>query len=181
MPSYCKRTILTYDLQKVNLQKLFFSRYTSVLTRQQSEAIGPEELDTLQSELETLLSSAAKRMKLLEEEKTTLTLWQEKGDIKKAPSKSKDLKRMASPVSTERPSKKAKVEKKKAVKIEPVEEPETTTTIPKIPRNETPLKFWRTVDMYCGDFNGDHLKTLEDIIRSLSDQLDYYKVPALGM
>ena len=45
--------------------------------------IGLEELDMVQADLETLLASAGKRLKILENEMQVLTNWQEKsGEIK---------------------------------------------------------------------------------------------------
>lgn len=43
-------------------------RYTAVLSRSEDDGIGIEELDTLQLELETLLSSASRRLRVLEAE-----------------------------------------------------------------------------------------------------------------
>ena len=50
----------------------------SVLQRSEDDGIGFEELDTLQSEIETLLASVAKRMRLLEGEEGNLANVQEK-------------------------------------------------------------------------------------------------------
>ena len=50
--------------------------------RSEDDGIGYEELDTLQTELETLLASVAKRMRQLENEIQVLTDWQDKKDKK---------------------------------------------------------------------------------------------------
>ena len=42
--------------------------FLSVLQRSDDDGIGVEEIDTLQSELETLLAAVAKRMRLIESE-----------------------------------------------------------------------------------------------------------------
>ena len=44
----------------------FCPRYTTVLQRTEDEGIGEDELDTMQLELENLLSNVSKRMRLLE-------------------------------------------------------------------------------------------------------------------
>ncbi|XP_061436479.1 transcriptional adapter 3-like isoform X1 [Lethenteron reissneri] len=58
-------------------------RYTAVLSRPAEDGVGPEELDTLQLELETLLAAASRRLRNLETEIQILTDWQDrKGDKK---------------------------------------------------------------------------------------------------
>ena len=55
----------------------------SVLARSEDDGIGLEELDSVQSDLETLLANAGKRLKQLENEIQILQNWQEKnGDVK---------------------------------------------------------------------------------------------------
>lgn len=53
-------------------------RYTAVLARSEDDGIGIEELDTLQLELETLLSSASRRLRVLEAETQVIPC---RGDI----------------------------------------------------------------------------------------------------
>ena len=50
----------------LSLPQQFCPRYTTVLQRTEEEGIGEDELDTLQLELENLLSNVSKRMRLLE-------------------------------------------------------------------------------------------------------------------
>ena len=57
--------------------------WISVLQRSSEDGIGLEEADTLQTELETLLASVAKRMRLLENEIDILASWQDKARDKK--------------------------------------------------------------------------------------------------
>lgn len=57
-----------YDFKPVEHGKLC-PRYTAVLSRSDDDGIGIEELDTLQLELETLLSSANRRLRALEEQR----------------------------------------------------------------------------------------------------------------
>lgn len=57
-----------YDFNPVEHVKLC-PRYTAVLGRSEDDGIGIEELDTLQLELETLLSSATRRLRALEEQR----------------------------------------------------------------------------------------------------------------
>ena len=57
-----------YDFKPVEHVKVC-PRYTAVLGRSEDDGIGIEELDTLQLELETLLSSANRRLRALEEQR----------------------------------------------------------------------------------------------------------------
>jgi len=52
------------------------------LSRDESDCVGLEEVDSLHSELETLLASVAKRQRLLQNELNLLNNWQEKGKDK---------------------------------------------------------------------------------------------------
>ncbi|KAH0630324.1 hypothetical protein JD844_013254 [Phrynosoma platyrhinos] len=56
-----------HDFKSVDHLKVC-PRYTAVLARSEDDGIGIEELDTLQLELETLLSSASRRLRVLETE-----------------------------------------------------------------------------------------------------------------
>ena len=57
--------------------------FISVLSRGESETVVFDELDAVQVDLETLLASAGKRLKVLENEIQILQNWQEKnGEIK---------------------------------------------------------------------------------------------------
>ena len=52
--------------------------------------------------------------------------------------------------------------------------------LPKIPKNDTPNRFWTMVEPYCADITTDDLKFLDELIRQHEDNADYYKVPSLG-
>ena len=58
-----------------------------VLQRSDEDGIGLEELDTLQTEFETLLASVAKRMRQLEAEISILSNWQDAKSVKVADTK----------------------------------------------------------------------------------------------
>lgn len=66
-----------HDFKSVDHLKVC-PRYTAVLARSEDDGIGIEELDTLQLELETLLSSASRRLRVLEAETQVITY---RGDI----------------------------------------------------------------------------------------------------
>lgn len=52
--------------------------------------------------------------------------------------------------------------------------------LPKIPKNETPNRFWAMVEPYCQEISSEDLKVLEEILRTHEDDAEYYKVPSLG-
>lgn len=66
-----------HDFKSVDHLKVC-PRYTAVLARSEDDGIGIEELDTLQLELETLLSSASRRLRVLEAETQVIPC---RGDI----------------------------------------------------------------------------------------------------
>lgn len=66
-----------HDFKSVDHLKVC-PRYTAVLARSEDDGIGIEELDTLQLELETLLSSASRRLRVLEAETQVIP---QRGDI----------------------------------------------------------------------------------------------------
>lgn len=66
-----------HDFKSVDHLKVC-PRYTAVLARSEDDGIGIEELDTLQLELETLLSSASRRLRVLEAETQVIPY---RGDI----------------------------------------------------------------------------------------------------
>lgn len=59
------------------------SRFSLVLLKNEDESICLDDLHPLQLELETLLSSVTKRMRLLDTETKILINWQEKKELKK--------------------------------------------------------------------------------------------------
>jgi len=49
-----------------------------------------------------------------------------------------------------------------------------------LPKNDTPNKFWASVDPYCTDIMPDDIKLLEELIATHSDMSDFKKIPPLG-
>uniref|UniRef100_UPI00358FDC7B transcriptional adapter 3 n=1 Tax=Myxine glutinosa TaxID=7769 RepID=UPI00358FDC7B len=181
-------------------------RYTAMLSRSAEEGIGAGELDTLQLELETLLAAASRRLRVLEAETQVLTDWQDrKGDKKFGKLAEPGIGGTAGPSKLVTPSgskpKKGKSEGKGAhghgaggsghgpgrpktklppPKITEYEFPEESTEAPRAPKNDTPSRFWASVEPYCADITPEDIRQLEEILNSTEDDSEYYKVPPLG-
>uniref|UniRef100_A0A8C6YZL1 Transcriptional adaptor 3 n=1 Tax=Nothoprocta perdicaria TaxID=30464 RepID=A0A8C6YZL1_NOTPE len=140
-----------HDFKSVDHGKVC-PRYTAVLARSDDDGIGIEELDTLQLELETLLSSASRRLRVLEAETQILTDWQDKkGDRRFLKLKEHDV---GASVKHGKP-KKQKLEgkgghstgpgpgrpksKNLQPKIQEYEFPDDPIDVPRIPKNDAGL------------------------------------------
>ncbi|XP_052798333.1 transcriptional adapter 3-A-like isoform X2 [Mya arenaria] len=191
--------LLFPDLECIDHVKLC-PRYTAVLSRGEGESIGLEELDGIQVDLETLLNSVGKRLKVLENEIQILQNWQEKnGDIKPLQKAKGGKVQPETPGkrgkgADEKPCKKFKdsagkpvmpVATKLKTKIGQVPEFDRVDSPPveisKLPKNNAVNKFWASVEPYCADITQENLKFLEDLLRSHEDDSEYLKVPPLGM
>lgn len=175
-------------------------KYTELLNRTEEEGIQKEDIDALQLELEMLLSSAVVRYRALQEEITNLSSAEERRDRRSKSNKSLSLldkkvreeKLKPKEVSTKSQSPlHTKLFKQKAVgnstnqpapNVHEVARNEGTKDAPKIllPKNDTPNKFWASVDPYCTDIMPDDIKLLEELVTSHGDTSEYKKIPPLG-
>ncbi|KAM7063649.1 transcriptional adapter 3 isoform 1-T1 [Molossus nigricans] len=144
-----------HDFKSVDHLKVC-PRYTAVLARSEDDGIGIEELDTLQLELETLLSSASRRLRVLEAETQILTDWQDKKGDRRFLKLGRDHE-LGAPPKHGKP-KKQKLEGKaghgpgpgpgrpKSKNLQPkIQEYEFTDDpidVPRIPKNDAPNRFW---------------------------------------
>ncbi|XP_066553737.1 transcriptional adapter 3 isoform X2 [Amia ocellicauda] len=182
-----------YDFKPVEHGKVC-PRYTAVLGRAEDDGIGIEELDTLQLELETLLSSASRRLRALEEQRQILTDWQDKKGDKRFLKLGKESELSAPPRHAK--PKKQKLEgkgghgpgpgpgrpksKNLQPKVQEYEFSEEPQDAPRIPKNDAPNRFWASVEPYCADITSEEIRVLEELLKPPEDEAEYYKVPALG-
>uniref|UniRef100_A0A8B9QVA9 Transcriptional adaptor 3 n=1 Tax=Apteryx owenii TaxID=8824 RepID=A0A8B9QVA9_APTOW len=181
-----------HDFKSVDHVKVC-PRYTAVLARSEDDGIGIEELDTLQLELETLLSSASRRLRVLEAETQILTDWQDKkGDRRFLKLKDHDV---GTSVKHGKP-KKQKLEgkgghgtgpgpgrpksKNLQPKIQEYEFPDDPIDVPRIPKNDAPNRFWASVEPYCADLTNEEVRVLEELLKPPEDEAEHYKIPPLG-
>ncbi|KAJ8265358.1 hypothetical protein COCON_G00144570 [Conger conger] len=182
-----------YDFKPVEHNRVC-PRYTAVLGRSDDDGIGIEELDTLQLELETLLSSASRRLRALEEQRQILTDWQDKKGDKRFMKLGKEADLTATPRHSK--PKKPKVDGKGShgpgpgpgrpksknlqPKISEYEFNEDPQDMPRNPKNDAPNRFWASVEPYCADITNEEIRVLEELLKPPEDEAEYYKVPALG-
>ncbi|NXO51928.1 TADA3 protein, partial [Aramus guarauna] len=182
-----------HDFKSVDHVKVC-PRYTAVLARSEDDGIGIEELDTLQLELETLLSSASRRLRVLEAETQILTDWQDKKGDRRFLKLSKDHD-VGTSVKHGKP-KKQKLEgkgghgtgpgpgrpksKNLQPKIQEYEFQDDPIDVPRIPKNDAPNRFWASVEPYCADLTNEEVRLLEELLKQPEDEAEHYKIPPLG-
>ncbi|XP_076471124.1 transcriptional adapter 3-B-like isoform X2 [Babylonia areolata] len=196
------------DLSIVNHEEEC-KRYTAILGRSPTETISIEELDTVQTDLEVLLASVGRRLKLLKSETQILQNWQEKKDVKtplikgkvsEPPTATKRGKGASSSTPEERPSKKFKESSGKAAPApssvaSPVarsksklpqmksegEAVNSAAELPRVVKNECVDRFWQAMENYCRPITDEDVKYLEEQVQKVEDEEStYFKIPPLG-
>ncbi|XP_066593071.1 transcriptional adapter 3-B [Prorops nasuta] len=176
-------------------------RYASILQRSAEEGVGMEDLDILQLELETLLSSVVVRNRMLQDEISSLSSSDERRDkrsksgkglsfyYKKVREEKVKPKEVTNKTQSPQP---AKLYKQKSLggstnqivtnpnDIGKIEGSKSDTPKLLLPKNDTLNKFWASVDPYCTDIMPDDIKLLEELIATHSDINDFKKIPPLG-
>ncbi|XP_067005455.2 transcriptional adapter 3-B isoform X2 [Anabrus simplex] len=201
-----KENVLTYPLIKTNDNDRALPRYSAVLHRTEEEGVGMDDLDALQLELEALLSAVAVRSRVLQEELQVLSNAEEKHDkkgkisplipgkrtksqqektVKKFKETSGKLLGEASHSTLSNKFTKAKglstiPPNSSLSDHEPLEslKPDTPKVPP--PKNDTPNKFWASVEPYCADTTPDDIRLLEDLLLEHANDSEYQKIPPLG-
>uniref|UniRef100_H2YJS9 Transcriptional adapter 3-like n=1 Tax=Ciona savignyi TaxID=51511 RepID=H2YJS9_CIOSA len=168
-------------------------QYTNVLNRDEDDPLQVEEIDGLQIDLETLLSAATRRMRLLQAEIQVLS---DMNDQKKDKKIHKilinhvlytDLKR--SRHGEDKPAKKIKSSDSPSqsrynnaasmpTEYEYELEEQQHVQTPRIPINDTP-SFWKSIEPYCAPINHESVRILEEMTKKRDDE-DYYNLPPLG-
>ena len=176
--------------------------YTSLLTRSADQGIAPDNLHLLQSDLETLLAGANRRLRQIDTETKLLVDWAEKKDKKSVRQREMEILNSLStfkrnrPLTEERVAKRQKFEdsrstspaiqqvgrpkSKKTASSDGSQDDETFTTTSSKVKSDAPNRFWSAVEPYCADLTAEDLKYLEDSMKPLEDEQEYYKIPPLG-
>lgn len=181
--------------------------FVSALSKPHDESLPTEELDAIQLELETLLSSVSLRYRALKVEYDYLedrkhqkknadkekasspsTSGKRKRDDKKSSSKdasryghnTKHSKKNSSPDS---PTHSLHTDPAGSVDFVPYPNQSAghSHTNPKLlsPKNDIPNKFWLSVEPYCMPITGEDIKLLDDLIDDYSEPL-VPSIPELG-
>ncbi|XP_054161572.1 transcriptional adapter 3-A-like [Oppia nitens] len=174
-------------------------RLTSVVERNEDEGIGSEDLDALQSELETLLVSVVQRQRLLETEMESLVNWSDsKNKDKRSPTKPTEVFGKRSKFSEEKPNKrfkdnqlnsnnssgKSRSQKAKNLLTKNTEseysEPQKAVSKAIVFKNDIPNQFWQFVEPYYCEITSDNIKFLSEEIKCYENESEFYKIPNLG-
>lgn len=176
-------------------------RYSMILQRNAEEGVGMEDLDTLQLELETLLSSVVVRTRTLQDEIANLSSAEERRDkrsksgkglssfdkkIREDKARAKDMNsKTQSPLTTKILKQKTSLSGNDRIVPNPheiVRVEGSKSDVPKLllPKNDTTNKFWASVDPYCTDIMPDDIKLLEELIGTHGDLGEFKKIPPLG-
>lgn len=167
-------------------------KYTAALARPANDSVPPEDLDLVQLELESLLSTVALRFRNLKAEYEVLDKADEKREKKgklldRQPSSPGKRKR-----TDEKPSKKdhkSGQPKMAKMKNNPIPSPATDDSMdallikdnPKLPthRYDLPNKFWLSVEPYCMPLTHEDIRLLDDLLEEYSG-VSIPPIPELG-
>jgi len=174
--------------------------YTSLLTRSAEQGITPEDLHLLQSDLETLLAGANRRIRQIDSETKLLVDWIEKKDKKSVRQRELEILnslqspfKRSRPASEEKGAKRQKFEESRSASPAPVgrskskqsassegsQEEETFAPSVKT-KSDAPNRFWSAVEPYCADISVEDQKFLEQSLKVPDDEQEYFKIPPLG-
>ncbi|GAB0096415.1 transcriptional adapter 3 [Sergentomyia squamirostris] len=165
----------------------------TALSRPQDSYLPTEDLDSVQLELEALLSKAALRYRTLKAEYETLDKVDERREKKgkfmeKAPASPGKRKKIEEKLKRDVPPKMFGSGRSKISKLKPKQfnaPPQTSSQHPddnaklSLPRNDTPNKFWLSVEPYCMPLTHEDIRLLDDLIEDYSDNL-IPPIPELG-
>lgn len=200
-------SVLIPQIRTVDNNK-FLPKYHQSLMRCRDEGFPAEELDAVQLELETLLSSVALRYRVLKSEYDSI-LYDDKSNIKRG----KHLEKTPTPSSPgkrkrnndgESSGRKPKIPQFKLAKQKlpasassPAQSQNTDDSQdsfpynmmlaqqPKdqnkllLPKNDVPNKFWLSVEPYCMTLSNEDLRLLDDLMDQYHGQL-VPPIPELG-
>merc|ERR1719350_2577712 len=179
-------------LELKELEGMECPRYTGVLKRGDTE-VSLEDLDGLQQELESLLSTGVVRKREVRQEAEVLQNLEKYKGRKHKGSSSPSSKRASGKESSIHPAKKLKISsgkptdggkvKPSKADYDPLENEQIkplSGATPTTPKNEIPNRFWAFVEPYCAPLTQEDVKFVEEMIKGYSDMGEYYRTPPLG-
>ncbi|XP_039298985.1 transcriptional adapter 3 [Nilaparvata lugens] len=164
---------------------------TSILLRSKEENINMADLNQLQEELETMLSSVViRKMNLnneidilnnMEDKKGSLPISNKTNQPKK--NEERTLLKIGKPFKDSRNSNSHKNKLKSSSMLNTDSEAMSdadglSSAIAKM--NETANKFWAYVEQFCGDISAEDIKLLKELIESCEKEAQARKIPPLG-
>merc|ERR1719319_53929 len=167
-------------------------RYTGVLKRGDTE-VSLEDLDGLQQELESLLSTVVVRKREVRQESEVLQNLEKYKGRKQKGSSSPTSKRSSGKESSTHPAKKLKLSsgkpsdggkvKPSKADYDPLENEQikpVAGAAPNTPKNEIPNRFWSFVEPYCVPLTQEDVRFVEELIKGYGDMGEFYRTPPLG-
>merc|ERR1719350_231867 len=179
-------------LELKELEGMECPRYTGVLKRGDTE-VSLEDLDGLQQELESLLSTVVVRKREVRQEAEVLQNLEKYKGRKHKSSSSPSSKRTSGKESSVHPAKKLKISsgkptdggkvKPSKADYDPLENEQikpVTGATPNTPKNEIPNRFWLFVEPYCAPLTQEDVRFVEELIKGYGDMGEFYRTPPLG-
>jgi len=179
-------------LELKELEGMECPRYTGVLKRGDTE-VSLEDLDGLQQELESLLSTVVVRKREVRQEAEVLQNLEKYKGRKHKGSSSPSSKRTSGKESSVHPAKKLKISsgkptdggkvKPSKADYDPLENEQikpVTGATPNTPKNEIPNRFWSFVEPYCAPLTQEDVRFVEELIKGYGDMGEFYRTPPLG-
>ncbi|KZS11742.1 Transcriptional adapter 3 [Daphnia magna] len=176
------------DVRAIDYAKAL-PRFTAIAGRSEDGGVMMDDLDALQMELETLLNCVVLRSLNLQREIAGMTEkppspGKRSKQDERSPKKFKDQQGKLRDAHTPPLLKQMKIKSALAKPILPeggVEElPPLELMKTSTAKNDTPNKFWASVEPYCAPFTDDDLKLVEELISNHNDDEEYLKIPPLG-
>merc|ERR1719319_155024 len=180
------------SMEVKELEGMECPRYTGVLKRGDTE-VSLEDLDGLQQELESLLSTVVVRKREVRQESEVLQNLEKYKGRKQKGSSSPTSKRSSGKESSTHPAKKLKLSsgkpsdggkvKPSKADYDPLENEQikpVAGAAPNTPKNEIPNRFWSFVEPYCAPLTQEDVRFVEELIKGYGDMGEFYRTPPLG-
>ncbi|KAK9890256.1 hypothetical protein WA026_010366 [Henosepilachna vigintioctopunctata] len=157
-------------------------KYTSVFSRTSDDGVTMEDLDSLQQDLEKLLSICALRNRYFRTEIESIDKVEEKRD-RRGKQTSLKRKRQDDKLKHKDVKNGTRVVKKHGLSVNNfiVETPAVRQDVPKVtlPKNDTSEKFWASVEPFCAEIQKEDIAFLDTLIEECSKEI-IIKVPDIG-
>ncbi|KAF6025276.1 TADA3 [Bugula neritina] len=165
---------------------------TLIKTKTEASTLNVDQLQSLKDDFDMLLASVTERIATLTQETESLTEWLDSRKCEKSmledeshdgkshrltPIPEKPLARNLRDTAT-RSEANSPAPSRSKHKQEKQAKPPGLEALGRQPKSDAPEKFWAIVEPYCADITHDDMKSLEELLKSHDDDVDYYKIPS---